>query len=338
MGDPMVGDTGVPVDVPLAAVTRGELVESVHRGRLAVFDPEGGELEALGDPEAYVYLRSSAKPFQALPLVLSGAADAFGLTDEELTVACASHNAEEPHLAAVRSILEKAGLSEDDLQSGAHLPMYGPEAEKLIRNGEEPRAIHGNCSGKHAGMLAVCAHEGYETLTYRDPGHPLQRRILGLIAEVCNVGEDEVLVAGDNCGVPAFALPLRSFAKGLARIATGKALPDELALAALRIRDAVRQHPFMVAGTGRFDTELMASTDLLVKGGAEAVLAVGSQEGWGMALKISDGAVRAVRPAALAALGSMAVEVPEAVSDVRGLHGEKVGEIRPLIQTPGWTM
>jgi L-asparaginase II len=230
--------------------------------------------------------------------------------------------------------LEKAGLTEDDLQSGSHPPLYEPEADKLIRSGEVPRPIHGNCSGKHAGMLAVCVHEGYETATYRDPAHPLQRRILGLIAEVCGLREDEVLVASDNCGVPAFALPLRSFATGLARLATGNALPDELALAALRIGDAMREHPFMVAGTGRFDTALMESTDLLVKGGAEAVLAVGSQHGWGMALKVSDGSVRAVRPAALAALGGMGVEVPEVVSDVRDLYGEKVGEIWPLIQAP----
>jgi L-asparaginase II len=335
MSSQVPGDAGLPEDAPLAALTRGALVESVHRGRLVVCDPDGKVLEAVGDPEACIYARSSAKPFQALPLVLSGAADAFGLTDRELAVACASHNAEEPHLASVTSILEKAGLTEDDLQSGAHLPLYEPEADKLIRSNEEPRPIHGNCSGKHAGMLAVCAYEGYETATYRDPSHPLQRRILGLIAEVCGLREDEVLVAGDNCGVPAFALPLQSFAMGLARSVTGKALSDELALAALRIRDAMREHPFMVAGTGRFDTELMASTDLLVKGGAEAVLAVGSQEGWGMALKVSDGAIRAVRPAALAALGGMGVEVPEAVSSVRALHGEKVGEIRPLIQAPG---
>jgi L-asparaginase II len=337
MSSPVDGDAGLPEDAPLAAVRRGALVESVHRGRLAVCDPEGNVLEAVGDPEAYIYARSSAKPFQALPLVLSGAAEAFGLTDEELAVACASHNAEEPHLAAVRSILEKAGLTEDDLQSGAHLPLYEPEADKLIRSGEDPRPIHGNCSGKHAGMLAVCVHEGYETATYRDPGHPLQRRILGLIAEVCGLREDEVLIAGDNCGVPAFALPLRSLATGLARVATRNALPDELALAALRIGDAMREHPFMVAGTGRFDTDLMRSTDLLVKGGAEAVLAVGSRDGWGMVLKISDGTLRGVRPVALAALGGMGVEVPEAVSDVRGLHGEKVGEIWPLNQAPGWT-
>jgi L-asparaginase II len=337
MSSEVPGDAGLPEDAPLAAVTRGALVESVHRGRLAICDPEGTVLEAVGDPEAYIYARSSAKPFQALSLVLSGAADAFGLTDRELAVTCASHNAEEPHLAAVRSILEKSSLTEDDLQSGAHLPLYEPEADELIRSGEEPRPIHGNCSGKHAGMLAVCVHEGFDTATYRDTAHPLQRRILGHIAEVCGLREDEVLVAGDNCGVPAFALPLRSFATGLARVATGNDLPDKLAGAALCIRDAMRDHPFMVAGTGRLDTELMDSTDLLVKGGAEAVLAAGSQEGWGMALKISDGAVRAVRPAALAALGGMGVELPEAVSSVRGLHGETVGEIWPLIQAPGWT-
>jgi L-asparaginase II len=334
MSSPVDGDAGLPEDAPLAAVTRGALVESVHRGRLAVCDPDGNVLEAVGDPEAYIYPRSSAKPLQALPLVYSGAAEAFGLTDRELAVACASHNAEGPHLAAIRSILKKAGLTEDDLQSGSHVPLYEPEADGLIRSGEEPRPIHGNCSGKHAGMLAVCVYEGYETTTYRDPAHPLQRRILGLIAEACGLREDEVLVAGDNCGVPAFALPLQSFATGLARVATGTALPDELTGAALRIRDAMREHPFMVAGTGRFDTELMESTDLLVKGGAEAVLAVGSERGWGMALKISDGALRAVRPAALAALGGMGVEAPEADSDVRGLHGEKVGEIRSLLQAP----
>jgi len=331
MDDFAMENAGLPEDRPLAAVRRGELVESVHRGRFAVYDLRGESLERFGDTEAYVYLRSAAKPFQALPLVLSGTADAFGLTNEELAVACASHNAEEPHLAAARSILEKAGLSETDLQSGAHPPMYGPEAEKLVREGEEPRPIHSNCSGKHAGMLAVCVHEGYETLTYRDPGHPLQRRILGLVAEVCGVGEDEVLVAGDNCGVPAFALPLRSFATGLARFVTGEDLRDELAEAALRVGGAMRAHPFMVAGTGRLDTELMERTDLLVKGGAEAVFAVGNPGGWGMALKLSDGSERAMRTVALAALEHMGVDVGSVDTTVRGLHGETVGQIEPLV-------
>ena len=322
---------GLPEDAPLAAVRRGALLESVHRGRIAVCDPRGDVLDAVGDTEAYVYARSSAKPCQALPLVLSGAADDFGLTDEELAVACASHNAERPHLAAVRSLLEKAGLAEDYLQNGAHPPLYAPEAAKLARGGEEPRAIHGNCSGKHAGMLAVCAHERYATGGYRDPGHPLQRRVLALLCEVCGLDEDEVLISGDNCGVPAFAVPLRSLATGFARISTGEGLSDELAGAALRIRDAMLDHPFLVAGTERLDTELMEATALLVKSGAEAVLAVGSPEGWGMALKVSDGAGRAVRPAALAALLGRGVEVPFGDLEGRGLHGEVVGAIEPLL-------
>ena len=306
------------------------------------------------NPEAYVYLRSSAKPFQALPLVLSGAADAFGLTDEELAVACASHNAEELHLAAVRSILEKAGLGESDLQSPTS-PPSGPSwkrpglSEGRPAERRPPADVRtrgrGACPSAERSRVRSTATAPANTpacspsaptratrrSTYREPGHPLQRRILGLIAEICGLQEDEILVAGDNCGVPAFALPLRSFATGLARIATTEELPDELVEAALRIRDAMRAHPFMVAGTGRFDTELMERTRLLVKGGAEAVLAVGNPEGWGMALKISDGSHRAVRPAALAALENMGVGVGDGETVVRGLHGEEVGEIGPLI-------
>ena len=323
---------GLPEDAPLVAVRRGAVVESVHRGRFVFCDPAGDVLDATGDPGAYVFARSSAKLFQALPLVLSGAADAFGLTGEELAVACASHNAEESHLVAVRALLEKAGLSEDDLQSGAHPPMYAPAAAKLARGGEDPRPIHGNCSGKHAGMLAVCVHEGLDTGGYRNPDHPLQRRVLELVAEVCGLDEDEVLLAGDDCGVPAFALPLKSLATGFARLATGEALSDEVAGAAERLGSAMRGHPFMVAGTGRFDTEVMGATDLVCKSGAEGVFAAGSTGEWGLAVKISDGGGRAVRPAAVAALGRRGVEVSgDEARPKEDLHGVAVGEIGPLI-------
>ena len=328
----MDSPAGLPEDAPLVAVRRGAVVESVHRGRFIFCDPAGNVLDATGDPDAYVFARSSAKPFQALPLVLSGAADAFGLTDGELAVACASHNAEEQHLAAVRSLLEKAGLSEDDLQSGAHPPMYAPAAAKLARDGEDPRPIHGNCSGKHAGMLAVCVHEGLDTGGYRNPEHPLQRRLLGLVAEVCGLREDEVLLAGDDCGVPAFALPLRSLATGFARFATGGGLSDEVAGAAERLGRAMRGYPFMVAGTGRFDTEVMRTTDLVCKSGAEGVFGAGSGEGWGLAVKISDGGGRAVRPAAVAALGRRGVAVSGDEAQLKeDLHGVAVGEIGPLV-------
>ncbi len=313
-------------------VWRGALIESVHRGRVAVCNLEGEVLEANGDPDAYVYVRSSAKPFQALPLVLSGTAGDFGLTEEELAVACASHNAEERHLAAVRSILEKAGLPEEALQNGAHPPMYETAAAKLVRNGEGPRSIHGNCSGKHAGMLAVCVHEGWDTESYRDPHHPLQQWILTLISEVCGVEREAIVLGGDGCGVPAFAMPLRSLATGFARISTGERLSPELANATLEIRDAVRNHPFMVAGSGRYDTTVMEGTPLMAKSGAEGVFAAGSPEGWGVALKISDGAGRAVSPAARAALARRGVDVGEARAiPVRDLGGEQVGEIKAVL-------
>ena len=329
---PATSPAGLTEDVPLVVLRRGDLIESVHRGRIHICDPAGQALEALGDADGYVYVRSSAKPFQALPLVLSGAADEFGLTDEELAVACASHNAETRHLEAVRSLLSKAGLGEDDLQSGAHPPMYVPAAAELFRRGEKPRNIHGNCSGKHAGMLAVCAREGWETSTYRSPNHPLQQWIRTLISEVCAIELDAIVIGGDGCGAPAFAMPLKSLATGFARLATGEGLSDSISGSALRLREAMRTHPFLVAGTGRLDTELMEATSLVTKMGAEGVLGAGSPDGWGMALKVSDGAGRAVRPAALAAVTRWDVEVPlSGASTVHDLHGVEVGETQPLL-------
>ena len=288
----------------------------------------------MGDAESYIYARSSAKPFQAIPLVLSGTADALGLTDEELAVACASHNAEEAHLSAVRSILEKAGLSEKDLQNGAHPPLYAPAAAELARSGEEPGVIHGNCSGKHAGMLALCVQEGWEKGSYRDPDHPLQQWILEIVARFCALKRDEIMLGGDGCGVPAFGMPLKNLATGFARLATGERLPEDLAVAAERVRRAMREHPFMVAGTERLDTAVMGGTDLVSKIGAEAVFCTGSPEGWGLALKISDGASRALRPATLAVLARRGVEVPDEPESrpVRDLHGKTVGRIVPFLE------
>ncbi|MDQ4004601.1 MAG: asparaginase [Actinomycetota bacterium] len=324
-----------PFDAPVAGVWRGDLMESVHRGRYVVCDARGETLYSLGDTEGYVYLRSAAKPFQALPLVFSGAADELGIAGEELAVACASHGGEPCHLAAVRSILRKAGLSEDDLQNGTHPPMHTLTAARLARNGEKPRAIHGNCSGKHAGMLAVCAHAGWDTHTYREPEGPLQMLVRRTVAKLCDLEPEAVRLAGDNCGVPVFATPLRNLALGFARLAAGGAeeFPDDLQEAVQRIRDAMRAHPYIVAGAGRFDTGLMESTGLVAKSGAEAVFAVASPgaPSWGLALKISDGASRAVVPAVLAALARRGVRVLHEMKEgvVTDLHGDVVGKVSP---------
>jgi L-asparaginase II len=332
--------TDAPFDAPVVAVWRGDLVESVHRGRYVARDARGETLNSLGDSAGYVHLRSSAKPFQALPLVFSGAADAFGLTSEELAVACASHSAEPRHLAAVRSILRKSGLSEDDLQNGIHPPMHVPTATRLARNGEQPRHIHGNCSGKHAGMLAVCVHAGWDPAGYRDADEPLQKLLRRTVAKLCGTEPEEVRLAGDGCGVPVFALPLENLALGFARLAAGGAedFTEDLLEAVSRVRDAMREYPGMVAGTGRFDTKLMETTGLVAKSGAEGVFAAASasEPGWGLALKISDGATRAVAPAVLAALAERGVSVSEEMNIQRviDLHGEHVGKVASLTRQP----
>ena len=265
--------------------------------------------------------------------VATGAADE--LTSPELAVVCASHSGEERHVGAVRSVLDRAGLDESFLQCGAHLPMYGPAAREVYRSGEEPTAVHHNCSGKHAGMLLACARNGWETENYRDPGHPLQRLNLSAVARCCGVGEEDVRLATDGCGVPVFALPLGALAAGFARLAGGENLPDDLAAAAARVRTAIRAHPFMVAGTGRLDTGIMQSTNLISKGGAEGVLAVGSPEGWGVAIKISDGSGRPLGLVARAALAERGVDLqPEGMlrTELRNPRGDTVGEMEVLLR------
>lgn len=322
--------TRLPEDTPLVALKRGELIESLHRGRVVFCGPKGNILEAAGDPEAYFYPRSAIKPFQAMPLVLSGAADAFVLSDDELAIACASHRGEERHVEAVESLLHKAGLSEGDLDNGAHPPSSDAAADELVREGKPFGKIHGNCSGKHAAMVAVCAHEGWDVGTYRETSHPLQVWIRSLLAESCGLSPEELVPGGDGCGAPAFAMPLKGLATAFARLATGEHLPDDVARAATRLRHAMRSHPFMVSGAGGFDTEVMENTDLVAKGGADGVWAAGSGEGWGLAVKISDGAGRAVRPAAFAALRRRRIEFGADSFPVRDLHGEKVGEMASI--------
>lgn len=318
-------------DVPLAMLRRGGLDESIHRGRYAVCDADGALLESGGDAGEPLWVRSSAKPFQALPLVASGAADSLGLTGEELAIACGSHCGEESHVAAAGSILRKADLSEADLESGAHYPLNRSAANALVRAGEKPGAVHGNCSGKHAGMLALCVYRGYETEGYRDRDHPLQREILSAVGAMCGTEEKEITVGGDGCGAPAFALPLRSLASGFARLNAGKA-PAQFAKSAPGIREAMREYPFMVAGTGMLDTRLMSVTEVVCKSGAEGVFAAGLPDGTGVAIKVSDGSARAVEPVALSLLGRLGVShLPETETSVRDLHGEEVGSLMGLL-------
>jgi L-asparaginase II len=293
----------------LVEVIRGTAVESRHRGAFAVVGPNGRLIASAGDIEAPVFPRSAIKAFQALPLIESGAADALDLTDEEIALVCSSHNGEEDHLRLARSILSKAGLSEDRLECGAHAPQEQSAFRALIKADQEPAPIHNNCSGKHAGMLALAARLGINPSGYIDPNHPIQQNIARILDELCGAETAHLPVGIDGCSVPTWAIPLRNLALGFQRFASGETLGSKRREAARRIIAAVRTHPFMVAGTNRFCTRLMEAVPrAFVKTGAEGVFCGAiPHAGIGIALKCEDGAHRASETAMAALLASLDV-------------------------------
>lgn len=314
----------------LARVFRGAQVESVHHGYVAVVRADGSTVLSLGDVDTITYLRSAAKPFQAIPLVEDGIPEAFGLSEPELALVCASHNGEPRHVAAARSILQKAGFSDRDLLCGIHRPLgvdLGVVEEKPPYS-----VLQNNCSGKHAGMLAACRHRGWSTADYLEPDHPHQRRILEVIACYSGVPAERIGVEVDGCSVPVFALPIRNMARMYARLAE-----DEPACG--RIFEVMWRHADMVGGRRRFDTEMMQALRgrLVAKTGAEGLqcFAVRHPEPFGIAIKIADGNRRAVAPVALKLLTFLGVlgeaelrSLQEWVSPVlRNHRGIRVGRI-----------
>lgn len=287
----------------IAEVRRGGIVESRHTGAWVVADAAGKLVATGGDQARPVYPRSAIKVFQALPMIESGAADAFGFGDEELSLACASHNGEEAHVRVARGMLARAGLSEDQLECGAHWPLLAEAAHALARAGGKPLAIHNNCSGKHAGMLALARHLGVETTGYVDVSHPVQQKVAATLADYCEIDPASLPRGIDGCSVPTWAFPLPAMARGFARLTrAGEA-------SASRLIAAVRAAPFMVGGTGSFDTHLMeALPRLFIKVGAEGVYCgCIPHAGLGFALKCDDGATRAAEVAIAGLLASLGV-------------------------------
>lgn len=320
-------------------VTRGGLVESRHRGSIAVADASGRLVASLGDVSSPVYPRSAVKILQALPLVEQGAAAAYGLTDEEIALAASSHNGEPAHVEAARSILAKAGLDETWLECGPQIPARDEDRCALMRRGEAPGRIHNNCSGKHAGMLAAARHLGLDPRGYARRDHPLQQRIRAVMEEMTGAVLAEERCGGDGCSVPTWAAPLGSWAAAFARIAAGAGMPAERAAATALIRRAVAAHPFMVAGTDRFCTAVMQATGeaVFVKTGAEGVFCAALPgRGLGIALKIDDGASRASEALTAAALVELAgLDGPARAMlqrrsnpPVADRNGRQVGEVR----------
>ncbi len=281
----------------LVEVLRGSLVESRHRGAVAVADADGGAVLTLGDVTTPIFPRSAVKALQALPLVESGAADMYGFGDEELALACASHSGEAGHVAGVTRMLAKAGLDAAALRCGAHWPMAQPAVAALARTGE-PSALHNNCSGKHSGFLCVACAKGVDHADYWRPQHPVQREVRAVLENLTGavLGDDHCAI--DGCSVPTWAIPLQNLAHAFAKFATGHGLAPERARAAARLRAACSQKPWHVAGTGRFCTEIMQlfGARVFVKTGAEGVYCGAlPEQGLGIAIKCDDGAGRAAQ-------------------------------------------
>ena len=326
----------------LVEVTRGPLVESRHRGAVAVTDAEGTQVFAMGDVAAPVFPRSAIKALQALPLVEQGAADRYGLSDEELALACASHSGEAAHVAGVESMLAKAGLNPSALRCGAHWPISQPAAAALARTGA-PSALHNNCSGKHAGFLclacAIEADSGVDHSEYFRPEHPVQRQVRAVLEELTGAVLGEERCAIDGCSVPTWAVPLQNLAVAFAKFGTGRGLAPARARAAARFRRACAQQPWYVAGTGRFCTDIMRlfGARVFVKTGAEGVYCGALPgEGLGIALKCDDGGSRAAQAIMAAVIARFlpldaaerAALAPLMQPSLRNWSGIEVGKVR----------
>ncbi|HEY4125591.1 MAG TPA: asparaginase [Rhizomicrobium sp.] len=278
----------------LVEVTRGPLVESIHRGSIAIADASGTLIFGLGDLETPVYPRSSLKPIQALPLIESGAAEAFGLSEEEIALACASHSGEPMHTERVAAWLSRIGCAQSDLACGPQPPRYEPAWEEMVKRGEAPSRLHNNCSGKHAGFLTLAKHWDIAIHGYERIDHPVQQEVMAMLAKLSGV--QNLPYGIDGCAAPNFALPLLGFARALAKLADPSSLGPIRGDAATRVVHAMVSHPELVSGTGRACAILMraAGGRAAVKTGAEGYYAgIIPERGLGIAIKIDDGASRA---------------------------------------------
>ena len=326
-------------------VRRGDLVESVHAGGIAVADASGRVLLAHGDPSAVTFLRSAAKPAQVLPLLASGGRERFRLSETEIAVMIGSHGGEPMHVEAVRSILDKIGLPESALQCGAHAPFHRPSSQFLREAGRRPSALHNNCSGKHAGMLALSLLLGAPHERYLEESHPAQQRIRQAVGVLAGVDPDAIPTAIDGCSAPTFALSLQDAATLYARLLDPAGLPADLRAAASTVVEAMRRHPEMVAGTDRLCTDLMRAGEggLIAKIGAEGFYGLAwSEDGQarGASLKIGDGDSDRARPAAVLALlrarGVLPAAAAETLADrhappLRNHRGLLVGRVHAIL-------
>jgi L-asparaginase II len=336
---------------PLVTVRRGPIVESRHHGHIAIVDGDGRLIAELGAPETVTYLRSSAKPHQAIPLIVSGAANAYGFTERELAIVCASHNGESIHTDTVAAMLCKIGLDANALRCGVHEPFSREVAQNLRAEGARPNILQNNCSGKHTGMLALAKFLNAPVETYDQPDNPVQRKILHTIAQFSATPVESINIGIDGCGAPTFAISIRAMATMYARlVAPPKDFDEHVRAACERIISAMTKYPEMIGGTSeRLDTEVMRTCGhhLISKVGAEGVYTAGVRpsemwpRGLGIALKIEDGEDRRARPTVaietlrqLCVLDETALQAlaPYARFALRNHRGDTVGEVRADFQ------
>jgi L-asparaginase II len=340
-------NTDVPYAEPLVEVKRGSITESRHRGHIVACDADGQIVAQLGVAHTVTFLRSSSKPHQAIPLIATGAADRFGFTEKEVAICCASHNGEAIHTETVAGMLKKIGLGLNDLKCGVHEPYSAEAARALQERGEQPTVLHNNCSGKHAGMLALALHLNAPTETYDEPSNPVQLNIVRRIAQFSGVPVEDVAVGIDGCGVPTFGVTVRAMALMYARlVAPPVDFDDETRAACRRIVSAMVAYPEMIGGRAeRLDTIVMqaAQGKLISKVGAEGVYTAGVlpcnewPRGLGLAFKIEDGEDRRARPTVvietLRQLGVLKNEALEAVEPYASFttynrRGDTVGQVK----------
>lgn len=326
---------------PLAEVTRGGQVESIHFGAVAIVNARGELLYHAGDPHFLTFTRSTIKPFQALPFLRAGGPSHFGYGSRDIALLCASHSGEAMHTDRVQHMLHKIGCDEHHLRCGCHVPIRYAAESRQPAAGETFTQLHNNCSGKHAGFLAYCVQHGLPLDTYIDPAHPLQREIRSQLAQIAGVGESDLVMGIDGCSAPNYALPLSRLAFAYAKLAQ----PDAESVHGAGMGDlfrAMTAHPELVSGTGRSDLAFMSSApgDWVAKGGAEGVQVIGIRSaGLGIAVKIADGNARGLYPVVIEVLRQV-----ELISSVSGtaleswalpsLHNcrnVRVGEVRPTV-------
>jgi len=331
----------------LVEVWRGPIVESLHRGHLIAVAGSGEVIASLGAPKTITYLRSSGKPFQAIPLITSGAADRFGFTTQEVAIACGSHSGEPLHVETVASMLRKIGLGESALKCGVHVPFSAEAARELARNQKQPNVLQNNCSGKHAGMLALAIQLGAPVETYDEWTNPVQQEIGKMVSAFSDTPLEKIVIGTDGCGVPVFGISVKAMAMMYARLVSPPAeFNSGVRKACRRIVNAMIENPEMIGGTkDRLDTELIRAGKgrLISKIGAEGVYTVGGlpcQEwpsGLGLALKIEDGDDQRARPPAvieallqLGVLGNQDLKTLSgyAPTPITNRRGECVGEAR----------